>query len=204
MDDNANMRIRRLIQKRQRELQSQNLSLPSQNTFLANPSALQPAPQPTPTLSSPSNIQGSSVQEQLQSASFVPQAPSTSSTLSGPALSFNPNERRGGFRTFERNQQHRSEPIDNPEKDNQPLHDLSFDDQVPPLPPSSSSSEEHDNLFIINDEPFDPRPNDRFLNSFELKYMQLCLDLNLTEHASSRILNFIKECNIDEARASKS
>ena len=59
-------------------------------------------------------------------------------------------------------------------------------------------------LFFVNDEPSDPRPSDRVLNSFKIKYIKLCLELNLTEEAATSILSFIKPININEAKASKS
>lgn len=209
MDDSANMRIRRLINKRQKQLLVQNQSLPVQNVVENHPPvsespAQHPVSQPTPALSSPPHQQVSSASDQLQSDLSIHQTPSTSSTLHTSTFSFNPNERRGGVRTFVRNQPQRPESTFNAAIDDQPLLDQTFEDVPPPSPSSSSSGEQNDNLFIVNDEPFDPRPSDRFLNSFELKYMQLCLELNLTEHASSRILEFIKECNIDEAKTSKS
>lgn len=60
---------------------------------------------------------------------------------------------------------------------------------------NDSIATQHDE--VSEDEESDEEASEE---SFGIKYIKLCQELNLTENAGNRLLKFIKSCNIEQAR----
>lgn len=215
MDSNEYLRARRGLERQQRALNEQNLSFPC---VIASPYLVFNQPASNPPVSGqgqePIHLVSTSLilqqqqsfvpllspSFQLQSSELVDQR--TPSTSAATPRQFNPNERRGGFRMLDRESRTTATNAHSHFlMDEDLLGEDTFDYE--PASYSSPLTAEREASFFLNDDPRDPRPSDRFFNSFERTYLQLCLDLNLTEHAASQILNFIKTCDIKQARVLK-